>query len=298
MTGLRAIMVAVDYADVLAVTLPRNLRHFDEMHIVTDHKSVVGVSEAVLKCDEGRYPKVKWWTTDLFYADGAKFNKWRALEWGLDQMGRRGWLCLMDADVVWPRDLLISEEDGVLTIGDRNGRERPTVLVPGMLCSPYRRMWNEWPLIGGGTKCEAVSLGPPPVVIPVEEEWTRVFARHRNVAEHAGYTQIFHADDPALGPPPWHETDWKHAGGADSLFQSKWPADRKVRPPWEVLHLGPAGHNWFGRATPRADGTVPDGSAERLAAIYDPANGLWARRRAVRAAGGTEADAFRPEKLG
>ena len=39
----------------------------------------------------------------VFYADGAAFNKWKALELALDSYGRRGWLCVMDADVIWPQ---------------------------------------------------------------------------------------------------------------------------------------------------------------------------------------------------
>ena len=42
--------------------------------------------------------------------------------------------------------------------------------------------------------------------------------------------EVFHADDPHLGPPPWFDVRWSHAGGGDSEFQAKWPDHLKVRP--------------------------------------------------------------------
>jgi hypothetical protein len=112
------------------------------------------------------------------------------------------------------------------------------------------------------------------IQIPDENEW-RNYPIHRNTAEWAGYSQIFHANDPVLGSPPWHEVDWVHAGGADSMFQRKWPRDRKIRPPFEVLHLGLAGENWMGRATPYADGTKPENAEE----LRTKMQGVWVGRR-------------------
>jgi hypothetical protein len=79
-----------------------------------------------------------------------------------------------------------------------------------------------------------------------------------NNEEFAGYFQLFHASDPVLQRTPWHETDWTWAGGADSFFHQKWSESNKVRPPFEVLHLGPPFINWCGRVTPFADGTTPE----------------------------------------
>lgn len=218
MKDLRAILVCVDYADILALTLPYNRHHFSEVMVVTaledhDTKRVAAVNDC------------RVYSTDSFYDDGADFNKWKALEEGLDRLGRYGWLCIMDADVLWPKNL---------------GDWEPT---KGFLHTPLRH------------NCPDLKVVP-------EDRWGH-YPQHRNTREWAGYTQIFHADDPVLGPPPWHEQNWKHAGGADSFFQRKWPRARKVRPPWRVLHLGPHGRNWCGRWTPKADGTVLEEAEER-----------------------------------
>lgn len=227
---MRAILVCVNYADVLSLTLPYNRHHFESVHVVTSP-----ADEATQRlCRElGAHCFV----TDAFCRDGAIFAKWRALEEGLDAMGRHGWLCVMDADVLWPKVV----PQSVLGMD-----------LFGRLTTPLRRMYPAIPKTAAD--------------VPPESEWPR-YPLHRNVGEWAGYSQIFHADDPALGPPPWHETNWKHAGGADSFFQAKWPRERKLRPPFEVLHLGPAGANWFGRENP---------DAARLT------RELWERRRAAR----------------
>lgn len=219
---MRAILVCVDYADLLALTLPWNRHHFKEVMVVT---SLADEPSILVAQQHG----AKVYATDSFYSDGATFNKWRALEEGLDSFGREGWLCIMDADVLWPKKL---PEDF-----------QP---VAGNLYTPRRRMFTD--------------LTKP---LPAEFDWP-IFPLHRQEREFAGYSQIFHASDPVLGHAPWHETNWRHAGGADSFFQAKWPERNKVRPSWEVLHLGEAGQNWCGRATPYLDGSQHPEATKRL----------------------------------
>jgi hypothetical protein len=268
--GLRAIMTAVDYHDLLAVTLPYNRHHFDEVWIVTDMRST-GDEKFQRAITSVKSCCVVY--TDLFYADGAIFNKWRALEWGLDQMGRHGWICLMDADVLWPKDMKWKESHW-----DRSHLEMWTTkgalsthtftINQGQLCTPLRRM-APWP-----PKAPYYHANDDWRDYPQECDWGK-FPIHRNVQEWAGYSQIFHASDPVLGPPPWHQIDWRHAGGGDSFLQAKWPKHKKVRPPFHCLHLGEAGCNWMGRAAPFLDGTRPEGSDEKRRAMQE----LWAGRR-------------------
>lgn len=206
---MRAAIVSVDYDDILSITLPYNKHHFSEMLVVTTPGSKDGDVAAA-------YGARVHYTT-AFYDDGAEFNKWKALEEGLDKFGRYGTMCLMDADVMWPKIVpLLNYECGDLY-------------------SPHRRLW--------------IDVTEP---IPTELFWKSLPLF--NDQEFAGYTQIFHANDRRLPSPPWHQIDWRHAGGADSFFQQRWDSYHKQRLPWEVLHLGPPGRNWCGRATPRADG--------------------------------------------
>lgn len=222
---LRAFMVCVDYSDLLTITLPRNIHHFAEINIITSERDPATINYCTPLKSYG-YP-INLYVTEAFYENGADFNKWKALEEGLDHFGRNGWICLMDADVVWPTVI-------------------PTLnLRVGKLYTPLRRMFGD--------------VQQP---VPPEYEWKN-YPVHRNITEWAGYSQIFHSTDPVLGPAPWHETNWKHAGGADSYFQMKWSNHNKIRPPFEVLHLGPAGENWAGRATTLTDGSIPETAQSR-----------------------------------
>lgn len=241
---MRAILVCVDFSDILAVTLPRNVRFFDTVLVVTTPEDkatqevVAGVPGARCHC------------TSVFFDRGAVLNKGAAIEEGFDVLGRSGWIVVMDADIVIPA--------------------WPLLLTPGFLYSPLRRMMER---------------PPNPLVIPPEEAWKQ-FPLHPQQAEFAGFYQAFHGSDPVLQSRPWYPTDWLHAGGCDSEFQAKWPKERKIRLPFEVLHIGPAGTNWLGRASPLLDGSIPEGAWEKIANLRS-----LIRRR------GRGPDRFRHEKL-
>lgn len=211
---LRAVIVSVEYTDLLSITLPYNRHHFDEVCIITSNLDAHNLRELCYR------EEAELFSTDAFYDDGAEFNKWKALEEGLDWYGREGWLCLMDADILWPK-----------------GIEVRRYLTPGYLLGPLRKMIPTEGVISEKYKDE--------------NQWCD-YPTHPNVNEWAGYTQIFHAKDPVLlsSPPPWHQTDWIHGGGADSFFQAKWPPHRRLRLPFFVMHLGESGVNWMGRSSP------------------------------------------------
>lgn len=170
-------------------------------------------------------------TTRAFHERGASFNKGAAIERGLEIAGREGWIVLLDADIVVPAEADL----------------RGPWAVPGSLYTPRRLM-----------RLDAAGVSGDPAT------WRS--GRPAGNEEFAGYFQMFHASDAALGPPPWYSTRWKHAGGSDSEFWKRWPIRRRVRPPFEVLHLGPDGENWHGRASRRLDGADPkDAAGRRLA---------------------------------
>lgn len=229
---MRAFMVSVDYTDILSITLPANRHHFEQVTIVTSTGDAPNVYPLAGANGAGVV------VTDLFYENGAQFAKWAALEYALDVRGRHGIICLMDADILWPKVAPISVQKGYLL-------------------TPFRRMFED--------------TSKP---IPHESCW-ELYPQHPNINEHAGYSQIFHGDDPHLPSPPWHDTRWKHCGGADSFFQALWPSHKRTRPDWECLHLGPAGKNWFGRATRMLDGTIPAEAEGRLRMV----DKLWRDRR-------------------
>lgn len=226
---ITAVIVSVDYADLLQLTLPYNRHHFDRVIVVTSPNDFDTQRVAV---SHHATP----FATDAFYRDGAAFNKYRALEEGLDFAGRDGWICLLDADILIPRGA-----------NSRLVGNRP--IEVGTLYSPLRYM-----------------MPSIPTLPPSESKWSQ-YPLHPQTVEWAGYFQLFHGSDPALPTPPWHSIDLTSAGTGDSLFQSLWKRENKVRLDFNVLHLGPAGVNWMGRVSPYADGSVPSSATERYSAL-------------------------------
>jgi hypothetical protein len=230
----RAFITCVGFADILAATLPKNAVHFSSTVVITtpDDEETVRVAESV--------PSVSVYRSDAFHRRGEPFNKGCAIEESLrffldggDMPG--GYFAILDADVVMPAEITWPQ------------------LRHECLYSPLRRMMEEL---------------PNPLVVPPEDAWTR-FPLHPQQHEWAGFFQLAHASAPPLKTLPWYPTSWRTAGGCDSEFQAKWQPKDKIRLPFEVLHIGPAGENWIGRVTPFADGTIPEGAAERRQALRD-----------------------------
>lgn len=225
---IRSITVSVNFHDYLAISAPYNNHHFQGELVVTSPEDIrtQGLAEHLKSIGYN----IDVFVTDAFYRDKAAFNKFRALEEGLDHMGRYGWIAIRDADILWPSNI------------------PAWALEKGRLYTPFRRMFN-------GNRDGSTS-------IPQEDEW-KDYPRHQQQVEWAGYTQVFHAEDTALGKAPWHEIDLMSAGTADSFFQRKWETWNKLRPPFEVLHMGESGKNWLGRVTPYLDGSIPPNAAEK-----------------------------------
>ena len=242
--NVRAVTVCVDYADVAALTIPWNKPHFAEHWIVTTLEDKL--TQEVAKANGCHV-----YLSGEFHHKGAEFAKWRALEMALDRIGRHGWMLMLDADIAWPRDAGMRMEQAGIK------------LEVGKLYGANRRM-----LLGADHQ-RALE------VMPGEGSWSRL-PLHHNVGEWAGYTQLFHASDPALPKGHWHDTNWRSCGASDSFFQQRWPPALKVKLPFEVLHVGEAGVNWYGRSAPYLDGR-PDHpeAAERLRKY----KGLWRERK-------------------
>ena len=222
--NLKGLTICVEYDDLLRLTLPRNVKHFDYLLVVTsphDLRTLNAIDEVTR---QHGLDNVDVYLTNAFYKRGAVFNKGMCLEHGLDVVGRSGWLLVWDVDIVMPETMDLS------------------AIEAGMLYWPRRRMCHDIADYAGQT------------------DWSRWPIQ--NESEPAGYFNLFHAEDPVLKARPWYAIDWRHAGGYDTDFQALWPPQCKIHPPFEVLHLGEPFLNWHGRVQARTDGTVPP-EAER-----------------------------------
>jgi hypothetical protein len=202
--AIRGLTVAVGewYARTLEVCLVRNMRHLVECWVVTaPGDPCAAVARAV--------PGVHVVETDAFTRHGARFNKGLGMEEGLEAMGRRGWILIHDADILFPDSLGLP------------------VLSTEKLYGAHRRLLkdvDQWRPDLDWNTCHPLRDGGP-----------------------IGFWQLFHADAPSLaGRRPWYEVSFAHAGGCDDYFMRLFPADRRVVLPVQVLHLGPCDTNWFG----------------------------------------------------
>ena len=215
----RALTVCVDYDDLLAVTLPRAIPYFERILVITSWDD-----EATASLVRSFGGNVELYQTDAFYAANAVFNKGAAVEEGFDVLGREGWVCVFDADIVMPSRLDLSHLDPSCIYAPRRRELRDPSLFNDLLD------WTSLPLL-------------------------------RDI-KTAGYFQLFHASAPVLRIRPWYGTDWIHAGGCDDDFAQKWPSHQRCVLPFEVLHLGPTFTNWLRRTTERLDGRPPPSEAD------------------------------------
>ena len=169
---MKCLIVSVNYSDILKYTLPYNKHHFEEILVVThpDDNQTINIA-----LDN----EVQLYLTQSFYSRGAHFNKWSPTEEGLDRLGRSGPLCLLDADIMLPKDSEITSTHGRLII-------------------PKRRM---------------APLGEP----PPENEWGQYPLD--NFQGWAGYCMIFNGSDPVLLRRPWFKPWIHAGGGDTEFEQ-------------------------------------------------------------------------------
>jgi hypothetical protein len=96
---INAVTTCCGYDDLLAITLPRNLRHVASVTVVTSPEDT--------KTQElsRRFERVRCHVTDAFTRHSAKFNKGLALELAMQAM--TGWILIIDADTLLPDDFRI-----------------------------------------------------------------------------------------------------------------------------------------------------------------------------------------------
>lgn len=227
MEDIKSLVVCVEFDDFLSITLPRNKKHFSRTLVVTscnDFDTQRIALENECEC----------FTTDVFYQQGAVFNKGAALEKGLDILGRDGWICLWDADIVMAQSLKFGKDPSYLYTALRK-----TIVDPKSFSDDL-----DWNLVEITT--------------------------HEN--EYPGYFQLFHSS--AAGAKPWFETNWLHAGGYDSIFQNRFKRKLRRPPFYVMhlgpsvdkvpeFHLR-IGENWCGRVSERLDNKPVDQSRKLL----------------------------------
>jgi hypothetical protein len=175
----------VEYDDILALTLPRNMRYLSRCLVVTSPED-----ERTAAVVRGM-PGVDLLRTDAFTRDGADFNKGLALNEAFDALGHSGWILLIDADILLPETFVPWQLNRL--------EELDREVIYGI---PRRRLPD------GDADIELDwTLRPPLEDIPC-----------------AGYFQLFHAGADGLKSRPWYSPDIIHAGISDAIFGAKFAA--------------------------------------------------------------------------
>ncbi len=239
---LEAVIVCLNYADILRYTLPDNLQHFDEVIVVTGHED----RETQKLCDRLSVEYIK---TDCFYDEGDTFNKGKGINLGLSNLRRDEWLLHLDADILLPHRYRYMLEKTELNPKNIYGADRVNVYgyeayknLKARLVPHYQDHWfvdpgfcHEW----HGPTPEGVKLGAR--LIHKEQGWLPL-----------GYHQL------------WHESvniryNYKigSAAGSDLWFPCQWPRENRILMPEVIVyHLDSAldhkkGTNWKGRKSAR-----------------------------------------------
>jgi len=207
--SLRGITVCVNYSDLLA-------RSIEAWHVGLDRLIVV-TSSADKKTQElCKFHNVEMHITDIFYENGASFNKGAALSEAIIVKKLReehaDWILVFDADIVPPTDWRDQLSQYQLTPGVLYGAFRYWVHETGRLVvNKYRRMPQGWVL---------------------------------------GFFTMFHSSDQHLPKSlmePVFDICWPHAGNYDTIFCRLWERKDQIILPIPMIHLGEERQNWMGR---------------------------------------------------
>lgn len=236
---LEAVIVCYNYSDFLEHTLPENIQHFDDVVVVTHHSDV----QTQKLCERLSVEHIK---TDCFHHDGNEFNKGRAINLGIVNLRRKGWMLHLDSDIVLPhRYRHLIEKHG---LNEKNiyGADRINVYGYESWLALKKRIvpsyQDHWFLDPGF--CHHW-VGPTPTGVKFG---ARIIHKELGYVP-IGYYQLWNA------ATVHHRYNYKLgcAAGADVWFPAQWPRENRILMPEVVVyHLDSElehhkGTNWKGR---------------------------------------------------
>lgn len=256
---INAVTVCVDYSDFLAHSLPYNKSLFDRLIVVT---SKTDRATADL-CEHHHVECIK---TDVFYKDGATFNKGAGINEGLKALGGADWVCHFDADIVLPprtRDIL-----------NRIHLDPTNIYgVDRLMCRSFDDWANYMSKPEVQHSCESyIQANAFPLGVRVgklkESGWLPI-----------GFFQLWH---PALSGHTEY-TEHGTADRGDMRFALQWPRQHRVLIPEIVgIHLASEipgdgmGSNWNGRRTPHFGPSVKQ-TVKQCASAHNKISGDFYR---------------------
>lgn len=199
---LQGLTISVGYTDYLS-QIVTNRSQLDRWLIVTSYRDKGTISMC-------RREGLEFVESDIFYRNGATFNKRAALNLGLELLSDSGWVAVIDSDILLPPDF--------------RGVVNEIGLEQGMLYGARRWVCS--------SREEFDKAKSSPVWCP----------SHRSEGI-LGYLQIFSLS----AKPNRFEAESEDASCYDMAFSDSFAQEKRKILPSCVLHLGPIATNWQGR---------------------------------------------------
>lgn len=237
--NLQAVIVCVDYADFFKHTGAENQKIFNKVVVVTDIKD----TEVTKLCLQFGYTCVK---TDVFYENGATFNKYAGINEGLKYIDSDAWVLFLDSDIALPKETRRVLEKLDLDPTCLYGMDR--INITGYdAWTRFKKgngiLNNNWMLT-----TDSKELGARLVHIYGQQGENGRFEGWRPL----GYFQLCYRSAFHLYPQ-----ESKSADHCDLVFSRLWPREKRVFIP-EIfcIHLETqngelSGVNWYGRKSPK-----------------------------------------------
>lgn len=231
---IEAVTVCVNYADFLEETLPHTLSQVDDLVVVT-------IPEDVRTRGLCHKMGVRCLPTHSFHQWGDRFNKGRAINYGLANLRLDGWVLHIDADIVMPSRTRWMMGISCMEPHKIYGCDRVDVVG--------RAAWDAYKAKPDIQYVHSCRVQPP--------RQFGIASRLIHVG-YGGYCPIgfWQAWNPgASGIDRYPETQGS-AEHTDVLHAAQWDKeDRQLIPEFYVLHLmtrgeAGSGSNWSGRKSP------------------------------------------------
>lgn len=229
MKCLEAVIVSVNYSDILAHTLSHNKQFFDKIVVVTDTKDYLTYNLC-------KNLQVECIQTDVFYNKGSKFDKGAGITEGLKRLSQSDWVVQMDADI-WLHPFCMTQLRHLnLSAANIYGCDR--IMIESFndwikfLNEP--NVWNPdfWML-----NIDKFKIGSRLTFYWNGDAW--------NVL---GFFQMWHPSMTGMNTYP----SFNDASSSDIVFSQMWPRQRRVLiPELLAVHIeqgqSQTGKNWKGR---------------------------------------------------
>jgi hypothetical protein len=198
------IITSVNYNDFLILSLENNTKYFENITVVTSNDDII--CQNICKSYG-----VKCITTDVFYEDGFKFNKGKAINVGIESLTNPEFILILDADIIVTNKIeLTNLESDTLYTSDR------------WICYNHFQ-YEKW------------KKGETPVNNLPKYERDNGY----------GFFQLFNFNNTMESK--WYPSELENSSHPDLKFSSYFPKKQTISV--DIIHLGDVKKNWNGRTS-------------------------------------------------